>query len=461
MKRNTLYLIGSFLLLTAFFSCKKMFDVDPNDPTQVRKADALKKPSDVQEVLNAGYDNISNLFNGRVQYYGELLSDNVIAPKSNNDYNEVYNRATIFFNTSIGGFYGDMYKIIYKANTVLDFIDIVPDFTASEKARMIAEAKFMRALGHFTAVRYFAQPYGFTTDNSHLGVPLRKNSLPEVTKRSTCKESYDFIIKDLTEAIPDLAEINLNNTNATKYAAKALLAKVYFQMNNFAGVITQVNDIVNSGKFGLADSVNIYDNSVGAKKEMIFYIKSANNDQKSGDIRGNYHDVGSNQPQIGVSANLYAEATSRTGDKRSVYYAPCVGGFRSLKFDSNYFNIPVLYLTDMLLMRAEALAETNTNLSVAITDVNSILSRAFGGISQNISFGSGAETIKVAARMERRLEMSMEGDRVQQLKRMGAKGELNVRIRNAPWNCNGLTLQFPASESTIKGFQMNPEGGCN
>lgn len=461
MKRITIYLIGSFLLITVLFSCKKMFDVDPNDPSQIRKADALKKPSDVQEVLNAGYDNISNLYNGRVQYYGELLSDNVIAPKSNNDYNEVFNRATIFFNSSVGGFYGDMYKIIYKANTVLDFIDVVPGFTASEKARMIAEAKFMRALGHFTAVKYFAQPYGYTSDNSHLGIPLRKNSTPEVTKRSTCKESYDFIIKDLTESVPDLPETNLNNTNATKYAAKALLAKVYFQMNDFANVISQVNDIVNSNLFGLADSVNIYDNSTSAKKEMIFFIKSVNNDQKSGDLRGNYHDVGSNQPQIGVSANLYAVASSRSGDKRTAYYAACVGGFRSLKFDSAYFNIPVLYLTDMLLMRAEALAETTTNLSVAIADVNSIISRAFGGISQNLSLGSGAETIKVAARFERRLEMPMEGDRVQQLKRMGAKGEPNILIRNAPWNCNGLALQFPASESTIKGFQMNPEGGCN
>ncbi|MCX6189548.1 MAG: RagB/SusD family nutrient uptake outer membrane protein [Bacteroidetes bacterium] len=461
MKRIKIYLIGSFLLITVLFSCKKMFDVDPNDPSQIRKADALKKPSDVQEVLNAGYDNISNLYNGRVQYYGELLSDNVIAPKSNNDYNEVFNRATIFFNSSVGGFYGDMYKIIYKANTVLDFIDVVPGFTASEKARMIAEAKFMRALGHFTAVKYFAQPYGYTSDNSHLGIPLRKNSTPEVTKRSTCKESYDFIIKDLTEAVPDLPETNLNNTNATKYAAKALLAKVYFQMNDFANVISQVNDIVNSNLFGLADSVNIYDNSTSAKKEMIFFIKSVNNDQKSGDLRGNYHDVGSNQPQIAVSANLYAVASSRSGDKRTAYYAACVGGFRSLKFDSAYFNIPVLYLTDMLLMRAEALAETTTNLSVAIADVNSIISRAFGGISQNISLGSGAETIKVAARFERRLEMPMEGDRVQQLKRMGAKGEPNILIRNAPWNCNGLALQFPASESTIKGFQMNPEGGCN
>ena len=461
MKHIKIYIAGIFLLTTLLFGCKKMFDVDPNDPTKIRKVDALQKPSDVQEVLNAGYDNIANLYNGRVQYYGELLSDNIIAPKSNNDYNEVYNRATIFFNSSVGGFYGDLYKIIYKANTVMDFIDGVPGFTDQDKSRMIAEAKFMRALGHFTLARYFAQPYGYTPDNSHLGIPLRRNTIPEVTGRSSCKETYDFIIKDLTEAIAGLPETNMDNSNATKYAAKALMAKIYFQMNNFPEAINQVNDIVGSGKFSLSDSVNLYDNSAMAKKEMIFYIKSTSNDQRSGSLRGNYYETGTNQPQLGFSAGLYADATSRVGDKRATYYTACTGGYRLLKFDSNYFNVPVFYLTDLLLLRAEALAETSTNLSLAITDINSIIKRAFGNNGQNISSGSGAETIKIAARFERRLETPGEGDRVQQLKRLGAKGEPNIRIRNAPWNCNGLVLQFPASESTIKGFQMNPEGGCN
>jgi hypothetical protein len=460
MKRN-IVILGSLVFMILLFGCKKMFDVDPKDPTKIRKADALTKPADVQEVLNAGYDNIANLYNGRVQFYGELLSDNVIAPKSNNDFTEVYNRATIFFNTSVGGFYGDMYKIIYKANTVLDFIDEVPGFEASAKAQMIAEAKFMRALGHFTAVRYFAQPYGFTADNTHLGVSLRKNSRPEVTARSTCKETYDFIIQDLTEAMASLPETNFDNTNATKYAAKALLAKVYFQMNDFTNVITQVNDIVASGKFSLSDSVNLFDNSVMARREMIFYIKSTSNDQRSGSIRGNYFETGTNQPQIGTSSALYADLNSRAGDKRKNYFVACTGGFRCLKFDSNFFNVPVFHLTDMLLMRAEALAETNTNLSVAITDINSIITRAFGGPSQNISTASGAATTLNAARFERRLELLMEGDRVQQLKRLGAKGEPNIFIRSAPWNCNGLALQFPASEATIKGFVMNAEGGCN
>lgn len=52
--------------------------------------------------------------------------------------------------------------------------------------------------------------------------------------------------------------------------------------------------------------------------------------------------------------------------------------------------------------------------------------------------------------LKEKIEMAMEGDRVQQLKRIGAKGEPSITIRKAPWNCNGLAIQFPASERNFK-----------
>ena len=51
-----------------------------------------------------------------------------------------------------------------------------------------------------------------------------------------------------------------------------------------------------------------------------------------------------------------------------------------------------------------------------------------------------------------------EGDRVQSLKRRGAADE-NILIREAPWNCPGMILQFPISEQTDI-FPLNQTGGC-
>ena len=63
--------------------------------------------------------------------------------------------------------------MIYRCNVLLENMDLVTDLSAEQKARTTAEAKFLRAIGHFELVRMFANPYGFTGDNSHDGIPLR------------------------------------------------------------------------------------------------------------------------------------------------------------------------------------------------------------------------------------------------------------------------------------------------
>ena len=63
-----------------------------------------------------------------------------------------------------------------------------------------------------------------------------------------------------------------------------------------------------------------------------------------------------------------------------------------------------------------------------------------------------------AARLERRLEFPFNGQRFYDLKRMGSQGE-EIIVRGAPWDCNGMVLQFPAVEGTDV-FPLNPTGGC-
>jgi hypothetical protein len=66
-----------------------------------------------------------------------------------------------------------------------------------------------------------------------------------------------------------------------------------------------------------------------------------------------------------------------------------------------------------------------------------------------------------AARTERELEMVGEGNRLNEIKRIGARSGVNVDRRGSVWNCNGFILQFPKSEQdAFSSFQMNPEGGC-
>ncbi|MBK8635403.1 MAG: RagB/SusD family nutrient uptake outer membrane protein [Saprospiraceae bacterium] len=155
----------------------------------------------------------------------------------------------------------------YRCNEIL---------ASDANPQQAAEAKFLRALNMHLVMDYFGQ------------VPFREvtqgvDDLPNILSRS---EAFDFIVKDLTEAIPQLPSKgpSTSNTVATKAAANFLLAKLFlnsavYKSANPAGpytfanadldkVITYVNAIEAEG-YKLED--NYFDNfKASAKREIIF-----------------------------------------------------------------------------------------------------------------------------------------------------------------------------------------------
>jgi starch-binding outer membrane protein, SusD/RagB family len=94
--------------------------------------------------------------------------------------------------------------------------------------------------------------------------------------------------------------------------------------------------------------------------------------------------------------------------------------------------------------------------------VNDILTRAFGNTSRNLPSNTTAGEVISAVRLQRELEMIGEGNRLQEIKRIGARNNVNIDRRGSRWNCPGLVLQFPQGERAGNTeFTMNTEGGCN
>lgn len=467
MKKINLYIV-SLIVGIVFTSCTKL-DITP--PNEVLSANALSNKTDYQNLLNAAYNSTANALGGNDLVFNELLSDNLDKPLNNNDFTEIYNHNTLFFNGTIGNLYKAPYEAIFRANYLIEHADDNGILSATDKSRMVAECKFLRALAHFELVKLFAQPYGYTSDNSHLGIVIKKTTTPTPLPRNSVKEVYDCIIADLKDAFPNLPTSNGNY--ATVYSAKALLAKVYFGMsgytNNFGLAAQYADEVISSGAFTFSDTGNVF--SMAGNPEVIFKIAStSSSDNRAGGLNGNYRcDAGKN-PQLRLSSDLYTMAKSDTSDKRAVYYQVFNLGkdnqyYGFTKFNADYFNVPYLHLTDMKLLRAEAIAESNGTLATAIQDLNDIIKRAYGITSPKLLPTSATTSDIIAtARYQRRLEMVGEGDRIFQLKRIGAKGELvnglTLTIRKSPWNCPGMVLQFPISEKTSV-FIMNETGGCN
>ncbi len=441
--------------------CKKFLEKPPEG--QLKEEEAFKDEAGLLNFLNGEYtlagDN--DFLGGRIQSITDALADQLDGSRYSGDYAEIFKRQNSIFGGTRDNLYRKGYRIINVANIVLNKLSLVSD---ANRDNVRGQALFFRALAHFELVRLFAQPWGYTNDNSHYGIPLRTDVLIASIQRATVKQVYDQIIADLKEAETLLPATYPKFYKATNWAAKALLARVYFQMNDYANAYTYAADVVNNGGFVLD---NNYGNrfSPGLSTEGILVIANeVNRYQPGGELRGNYRSDLGGIPFLNYTSDYYNYATSDPADVRRAWYSNTLhaGYFVQRKYNRDFFDLPVIHLTEIKLILAESGAKVGgAALSAAITNINDILSRAYGGPARNLAGNASAALVITTARKERELELVAEGNRYHEIKRIGSGESVNVDRRGSQWNCNGFILQFPkAEQDAFSAFAMNPEGGC-
>lgn len=136
-----------------------------------------------------------------------------------------------------------LYKYVNYANNVLFNLETIDSEGQESKANAIkGGALFIRAHCFYHIAQLYATQFDPLTAGKDLGIPLRLNAdFNEPSVRSTVKQTYDQIIKDLTEAAALLPEKSLYKTRPDKAAAYALLARVYNQVYNYAMALTSAS----------------------------------------------------------------------------------------------------------------------------------------------------------------------------------------------------------------------------
>ncbi|SMC68116.1 RagB/SusD family nutrient uptake outer membrane protein [Pedobacter nyackensis] len=435
--------------------CKKFLDSPP--ASKLPEEEALADEAGVRTILTGAYQIVGGdfMFGGRTKIMSELVADQLDGTQLSGDFGETFQRKSSIFGEYKRDLYTQSYQGIYRANTVLKYLDKV---SPANRDNVEGQALFIRALIHFELVKLFGQPYGFNADNSQFGIPIRLTATAESKVRSTVKQVYDQIIADLK-----LAETKMLDNNAgfaDKWAAKGLLAKVYFQMNDFPNAYNYANQVISTNKY-LLDATYETRFSEGLSKESVFQIISTRGVYEAGGhLRDNMRSTFT-VPTIRFTKATF-DLVNTPNDIRKAFIdgVKYPGLYALTKYNKDRFNIPVVYLTELKLIRAESAAESNTNLDVAIKDVNDIMNRAYAG-AKTIPLNSSAAFIITNARLERNLEFIGEGVRLSEIKRIGARGGENVDKRGSVWNCPGFILQFPQEEmATNLNFQRNPEGNC-
>ncbi|RYF83817.1 MAG: hypothetical protein EON98_09960 [Chitinophagaceae bacterium] len=194
MKFNKFSIV--LLALLALTSCKKFLERPPEG--QLTKDVALKDEQGLLDFMNGiyGYIGDADYMGGRVQILNDLLGDELKGDRFTGDFAEIYKRQNSIFGGTRDAMYLKAYKVIDRSNVALENLGVA----SSQKSFIEGQAKFFRGMSHFELVRLFAQPWGYTPDNSHLGIPLRIVSSAQALNRATVKEVYDQIIADLKAA---------------------------------------------------------------------------------------------------------------------------------------------------------------------------------------------------------------------------------------------------------------------
>jgi len=336
---------------------------------------------------------------------------------------------------------------IATANNIICNIDSVPDpaFSESERNQWKAEAKIYRALKMFDMARM----WGNFPVITQLGEDITADNISEVywqyfPSQNTVEEAYTQIEKDLLEALkyaPD--NNNSDKTKLSKTVARALLAKVYAEapLRDYDKVIQYCDEVV-------ADGI-----SLALDYSDLFALNSANTDAKYRNTSesileiqyspasGSWlsilfgKDLINSVPEdftwakwVTPSRDLISAFQNEKDDVRfnqSVVYYTCEWSNYypsneypfSYKIRSHANSIIKLRLGDILLLKAEALANKN-DLPGASGIVNTIRNRAKLG-NLDASAASSKENMLNAVLKERRLELAFEGQRWFDLIRYG------------------------------------------
>ena len=177
------------------------------------------------------------------------------------------------------------YQWIMNANLILEGLENVEVGAGQEELynQIKGEALTFRAYGHFQVVQLWADRYVAGGANTHLGIPYRMDSKGGELARSTCKETYDYILADLDEAASLLAGIKVNDVHHfSEKVVWGLKARVALAMQDYANAAAwaeksiQLAEADGNALMGPDDLMNGFADITTKTKEAMYAAKTQN-----------------------------------------------------------------------------------------------------------------------------------------------------------------------------------------
>ncbi len=496
MKRSIIFFAIVALIMSSVSSCKKFDDMaNPNESTAetfwVSEESALKG-------TNAVYAALQRLGTYRRWFFfvTDASSDLGMSTSPWTDLANVSKFSYTDYNFVVNfDVWQDHYRGIFRANQVLKNIPAI-EMDETLKNRLLAEAKFLRALYYYNLVNLYGN-VPFAEELSEGDEQLKGY------KQEGTAPVWNLIEQDLTFAkdyLPESYDAD-NLGRATWGAATALLAKAYMQQHKFTDAAPLLSEIVNSGIYDLtANYADNFRHDTENNVESIFEVQFSDEFVRGSDQDGSAtSSLGSNRARfcspVGWSdieaSSWYVDVFKSLGDPRTnatyvhnntteTYYGlsygdlPRTGGRVSNWFNKylrSYFkdvegerdddspiNYRVIRFADILLLYAEALNETSGDA----TEIQNLIARVCDRVGAGASpFNTGAGyTVEQQIEYERILELSGESQRFFDMRRYGYFEDQamidDIKIRDPEFNSFNIAtkgyLPIPTRELDLNEF---------
>lgn len=370
--------------------------------------------------------------------------------------------------------WGVAYYIISSVNNVLANLEGKGD--PQDLNNLKAECLFLRALSHFDLVRTYAQPYCFTKDASHLGVPviLAPQDPTDMPVRETVAKVYQQIIADLTEAesiiAPDYKRAGAKNPASvvSKEAAQALLSRVYLYMENWEKAAEYATKVIDSKKYTMWTVEDLTDSECfredgRSSGEVIFEVYGALSESYGGGNEGicsmtsknKYGDGGASTDLIklyeagDVRGTLFQKEKDEKSGKDVYWTSKYIG--KGLA-NPDVSNVIILRLSEMYLNRAEAAIKGSLSEYDPVADITVVAGNRGAAASPATPAG---------VLLERQKELAWEGhfwfDLGRTKTNMSRTDVADGIITSVEWGTNIWAMPIPEREhSANSNLERNP-----
>jgi hypothetical protein len=399
----------SFVVMLLLF-CNRCNVIDHDPVAAISPNQLFTNLDDAQAAVYGAYAALLNpgYIGGRFTALPEVPTKNTTATTANDAFNRLNKLLFDTNNEAFDMIWKDIYTGINRVNLIIEKLPSLPLHNLSattKKEQLLAEARFLRAFHYFNLIQLFGDVPLITSYYVVANVEELK------VARSSTDSIYELIFNDL-----EFAETNLpttyttlkeNKGRATTLTAKALLTRIFLYQKKYKESSAKANEILQRATSSLPSYSSLSTEQL--TNEAIWEIQF--NDLSRNDLVYYYLPTtlggrGWLTPSEDLlnayeQGDLRKEATVRLHNDQ--YYV-----HKYFRINTGTDNIIIFRLAEILLSRAEALAEVSYPNDESINLLNIIRIRA--GLSL-LTIGNlpDIESFRQAVWKERRLELAFEG----------------------------------------------------